>query len=175
MRSDLLMYDIDKIKAQWAKQRPDLDTEPMALIGRISRLSAHLSEEMGKTFARHGLNSASFDMLATLLRSGPPHALSPNQLLETMMVTSGTMTNRIDQLEKDDLVARVRNPDDKRSVLVQLTPKGRRIIDAAVTDHVETQKKLVSGLSEAERSNANKLLQTYLMALQNAQSTNQEG
>ncbi len=156
------MYDIDKIKAQWARQRPDLDTEPMALIGRMTRLSAHLSEEMGKTFARHGLNGPSFDMLATLLRSGPPHALSPNQLLETMMVTSGTMTNRIDQLEKDDLVIRVRNPDDKRSVLVQLTGKGQKIIDAAVTDHVETQKKLVAGLSGDERGNLNALLRTYL-------------
>ncbi|MFC6761049.1 MarR family winged helix-turn-helix transcriptional regulator [Sulfitobacter porphyrae] len=156
------MYDIDKIKAQWSRQRPDLDTEPMALIGRITRLSAHLSEEMGKTFARHGLNGPSFDMLATLLRSGPPHALSPNQLLETMMVTSGTMTNRIDQLEKDDLVTRVRNPDDKRSVLVQLTGKGQKIIDAAVTDHVETQKKLVAGLSGEERGNLNALLRTYL-------------
>lgn len=156
------MYDIDKIKAQWARQRPDLDTEPMALIGRITRLSAHLSEEMGKTFARHGLNGPSFDMLATLLRSGPPHALSPNQLLETMMVTSGTMTNRIDQLEKDDLVTRVRNPDDKRSVLVRLTGKGQKIIDAAVTDHVETQKKLVAGLSGEERGNLNALLRTYL-------------
>jgi DNA-binding MarR family transcriptional regulator len=105
-------------------------------------------------------------MLATLLRSGPPHALSPNQLLETMMVTSGTMTNRIDQLEKDDLVARVRNPNDKRSVLVQLTAKGQRIIDAAVTDHVETQKILVGGMTEVERTALNGLLQTFLTALE---------
>lgn len=160
------MYEIDKIKAQWAKQRPDLDTEAMALIGRIIRLSAQLTEEMRRTFARHGLNGASFDMLATLLRSGPPHALSPNQLLETMMVTSGTMTNRIDQLEKDKLVVRVRNSNDKRSVLVQLTTKGQRIIDAAVTDHVETQKILVGGIPEAERAALNGLLQTYLTALE---------
>jgi DNA-binding MarR family transcriptional regulator len=160
------MYDMDKIKAQWAAQRPDLDTEPMALIGRIIRLSAQLTDEMGRTFARHGLNGASFDMLATLLRSGPPHALSPNQLLETMMVTSGTMTNRIDQLEKDDLVARVRNPNDKRSVLVQLTAKGQRIIYAAVTDHVETQKILVGGMTEVERTALNGLLQTFLTALE---------
>lgn len=164
------MYDMDKIRAQWAKQRPDLDTEPMALIGRIIRLSAKLTEEMGKTFTRHGLNGASFDMLATLLRSGSPHALSPNQLLETMMVTSGTMTNRIDQLEKDELVSRVSNPIDRRSVLVQLTPKGHRIIDAAVTDHVETQKTLVGGISEAERTALNLLLQTYLTAFENEKS-----
>ncbi|MEP5760351.1 MAG: MarR family transcriptional regulator [Litoreibacter sp.] len=160
------MYDMNKIMAQWAKQRPDLDTEPMALIGRIVRLSAKLTEEMGKTFAQHGLNGASFDMLATLLRSGPPHALSPNQLLETMMVTSGTMTNRIDQLEKDDLVARVKNSTDKRSVLVQLTTKGHEVINAAVTDHVETQKRLVGGVSETERKVLNERLQTYLTTLE---------
>lgn len=159
------MYEMEKIKAQWAKQRPDLDTEPMALVGRIVRLSAQLTEQMGKTFARHGLNGASFDMLATLLRSGPPHALSPNQLLETMMVTSGTMTNRIDQLEKDDLVTRVKNANDKRSVLVQLTTKGRRIIDAAVTDHVQTQAKLVGVVEQEERTALNGLLQNYLTAL----------
>ncbi len=159
------MYDMNKIKAQWAAQKPGLDTEPMALIGQIIRLSAQLTKEMNKTFARHGLNGASFDMLATLLRSGPPHALSPNQLLETMMITSGTMTNRIDQLEKDKLVVRIKNSNDKRSVLVQLTAKGYEIIDAAVTDHVENQKRLVEGMSEAERTTLNELLQTYLAAL----------
>ena len=160
------MYDIEKIRAQWAHQRPDLDTKPMALIGRIIRLSAQLTEEMSRTFARHGLNGASFDMLATLLRSGPPHALSPNQLLETMMVTSGTMTNRIDQLVKDDLVSRIKNANDKRSVLVQLTSKGHRIIDAAVTDHVDTQKKLTASLPEEEQIALNVLLQDYLAALE---------
>lgn len=152
------MFDIEKIRAQWAKQRPDLDTGPMGLIGRVVRLSALYSEEMGKTFSKHGLNAASFDVLATLLRSGPPHALSPNQLLETMMVTSGTMTNRIDQLAKEGLVARVPNPDDKRSVLVQLTEAGRRKVDAAVTDHVETQKRLVGRLAPEDRAALNRLL-----------------
>ncbi len=160
------MYDIEKIRAQWAHQRPDLDTKPMALIGRIIRLSAQLTEEMSRTFARHGLNGASFDMLATLLRSGPPHALSPNQLLETMMVTSGTMTNRIDQLVKDDLVSRIKNANDKRSVLVQLTSKGHQIIDAAVTDHVDTQKKLTASVPEEEQIALNMLLQDYLAALE---------
>lgn len=165
------MYDMNKIKAQWAKQRPDLDTEPMALIGRIIRLSAHLSEEMGRTFAQHGLNGANFDMLATLLRSGPPHALSPNELLETMMITSGTMTNRIDQLEKDGLVIRIKNLNDKRSVRVQLTAKGYKIINAAVTDHVETQKKLVGKITEGERRVLTPLLQTYLAAFEVDQKT----
>lgn len=168
------MYDMTEIQTQWAKQRPDLDTGPMALIGRVTRLSAHLSGEMNKTFASHGLNGASFDVLATLLRSGPPHALSPNQLLATMMVTSGTMTNRIDQLEKDDLVARVRNQNDKRSVLVQLTAKGQRTVDAAVTDHVETQKRLVDGVSLEDRASLNELLQGYLSDITSKQNAAKE-
>lgn len=152
------MFDIEEIRDQWVKQRPDLDTEPMALIGRVVRLSALYGEEMGKTFTKHGLNGASFDVLATLLRSGPPHALSPNQLLATMMVTSGTMTNRIDQLVKEGLVARVPNPDDKRSVHVQLTKQGQKTIDAAVTDHVEAQKRLVEGLKASDKIALNRLL-----------------
>ncbi|WP_095590040.1 MarR family winged helix-turn-helix transcriptional regulator [Actibacterium ureilyticum] len=156
------MFDIEDIRAQWAKQRPDIDTGPMGLIGRVVRLSTLYSEQMGKTFAKHGLTAASFDVLATLLRSGPPHALSPNQLLATMMVTSGTMTNRIDQLEKDGFVARVPNPQDKRSVHVKLTASGIRKIDAAVSDHVVVQKRLVEGLSELDQSELNTILDKCL-------------
>jgi DNA-binding MarR family transcriptional regulator len=162
------MFDMNEIRAQWAKQRPDIDTEPMALIGRFIRLTAHLSAEMTKTFAKHGLNAASFDVLATLLRSGEPHALSPNDLLATMMVTSGTMTNRIDQLEKEGLVARVQNPNDKRSVLVQLTNIGREKIDCAVTDHVDTQKRLMEDFPEEARESLNELLQNYLNEIDKA-------
>lgn len=165
------MYDINKIKAQWAKQRPDLDTGPMGLIGRITRLSHRLSEEMGKTFAQHGLNAASFDVLATLLRSGPPHALSPNQLLSTMMVTSGTMTNRICQLEKAGLVQRVKNPNDQRSVTVHLTAAGREIVNAAVTDHVNTQKRLVRELSAEEQSRLIELLDVFLSRIEHARNS----
>lgn len=156
------MFDIEDIRAQWAQQRPDIDTGPMGLIGRVVRLSAIFSEEMSKTFTKHGFSAASFDVLATLLRSGPPHALSPNELLSTMMVTSGTMTNRIDQLEKDGLVVRVPNPDDKRSVRVQLTPSGIKRIDAAVTDHVIVQKQLIEGLSEEDQATLNAILDKSL-------------
>lgn len=159
------MFDIEDIRAQWAKQRPDIDTGPMGIIGRVVRLSALYSEEMSKTFAEHGLSAASFDVLATLLRSGPPHALSPNQLLTTMMVTSGTMTNRIDQLEKEGFVARIPNPEDKRSVHVQLTESGIRKIDAAVTDHVVVQKRLVEGLSDLDQSDLNRVLDKCLSSL----------
>ena len=156
------MDDIDNIIAQWAAQRPDLNTDPMALIGRLGRLRSRLADEMAKTFAKHGLTSASFDVLATLLRSGPPHALTPNQLLDTMMITSGTMTNRIDQLVRAGLVKRVPNPDDKRSVSVALTDKGRAVIDRAVTDHVATQERIVSVIDPDEQAQLNALLKTFL-------------
>ncbi|KPB02667.1 transcriptional regulator [Ahrensia marina] len=163
----MTMFDIKEIRAQWAKQRPDLNTEPMELIGQLIRVSTHLSGEMAATFSRHGINAASFDVLATLLRSGPPHSLSPNQLLETMMVSSGTMTNRIDQLVKEKLVERIQNPQDKRSVLISLTEKGRRLIDDAVTDHVNTQARLVAPFSDKEFADLNNLLRSYLLKIGN--------
>lgn len=159
------MDDIDTIKAQWAQQRPDLDTDPMALIGRLMRVSQHLSRQMADTFAKFDLTSASFDVLATLLRSGPPHALSPNQLLSTMMITSGTMTNRIDQLEKQQLVKRIRSTEDRRSVKIALTDKGRRLIDEAVTAHVATQIRLVSALPAQDRAALDQLLRKYLAGI----------
>jgi len=156
------MDRIDKILEQWRRERPDLDTTAMGLFGRMRNLTLHLSREMEKTFARFDLNSANFDMLATLRRSGEPYALSPSDLMDTMMVTSGTMTNRIDQLEKAGLVARSPNPDDGRSFLISLTPKGFALIDAAVTAHVETQTRLVSTLSDHERTALDGLLRNYL-------------
>ncbi|MCL4163369.1 UNVERIFIED_CONTAM: hypothetical protein GTU68_047861 [Idotea baltica] len=137
----------------------------MALIGRLMRLSQHLSQDMAETFAKFDLTGASFDVLATLLRSGPPHALSPNQLLSTMMITSGTMTNRIDQLEKQQLVKRIKSTEDRRSVQIALTEKGRVVIDEAVTAHVETQTRLVSSLSDKEREVFDHLLRKYLSQL----------
>lgn len=156
------MDHVDRILAQWRKERPDLDVEPMGLIGRMRRLSLHLSREMEKTWAAHGLNAASFDVLATLRRSGSDFALSPTDLLATTMVTSGTMTNRIDQLEKAGLVRRIPNPDDGRSFLISLTDRGFEVIDAAIAEHVETQKNLVSALPKAKRRELDALLKVFL-------------
>ena len=156
------MDRVDEILAQWNRERPDLDVAPMGLIGRFKRISQHLSREMDKTFAAHGLNGASFDVLATLRRSGPPYRLSPGGLLATMMVTSGTMTNRIDQLEKAGLVERIHNPKDGRSVIISLTDKGFAIVNAAVTAHVETQARLTSSLSKEESATLNGLLSKFL-------------
>lgn len=159
------MDEIDKILMQWNNERPDLDVRSMGLIGRFLRVTHQLSREMDKTFTKHGLNLASFDMLATLRRSGPPYRLSPSALMEAMMVTSGTMTNRIDQLCKAGFVERMRNPDDGRGFIITLTEKGFAVIDPAVTEHVETQTRLTSGLSDNETADLNRLLSNYLIHL----------
>ena len=156
------MDHVDKILAQWRRERPDLDIAPMGLIGRLKRLTLCLTREMDKTWAEYGLNSASFDVLATLRRSGPPFALSPVDLMATTMVTSGTMTNRIDQLEKAGLVTHKKNPEDGRGFLISLTDKGFAVIDAAVTAHAQTQERLVSDLSEKDRKKLDALLKIFL-------------
>lgn len=156
------MDHVDGILAQWNRERPDLDVTPMGLFGRLKRLSQHLGREMEKTFAEHGLNGASFDVLATLRRSGAPYSLSPGDLLATMMITSGTLTNRIDQLEKADLVERTHNPEDRRSFIISLTERGFATIEAAVTAHVATQARLSAVLSPDENAALNALLGKYL-------------
>lgn len=162
------MDHVDRVIAQWNRERPELDVEPMALIGRIGRISQFLSREMAKTFAEHGLNVATFDLLATLRRSGPPFRLLPGDLIEMSMVTSGTVTNRIDRLVAAGLVERVPNPEDGRSVFIALTAQGREIIDAAVTDHVATQARIVSLLEPEERRALDALLGRYLTAIEAA-------
>ena len=157
---------IDTIIEQWNKARPDLDVSPMSLVGRFIRINQHLNQEMAKTFAEHGLNLASFDVLATLRRAGPPYGLSPNDLLATMMVTSGTMTNRVDQLAKLGYVERKQNPSDARSVIISLTEQGCLVIDAAVTDHVATQTKLTSRLSVDEQQQLDGLLRNFLQGFE---------
>ena len=157
------MDHVERILEQWRRERPDIDVAPMGLVARFTRLSQILSQEMGKTWAEHGLTFASFDVLATLRRSGPPYRLSPGDLMAMTLVTSGTMTNRIDQLEKTGLVERLPNPADGRGFLIALTEKGFAVIDAAVTDHVKTQKKLVSGLSDEELADLSARLKAFLL------------
>ena len=156
------MDHVDRILAQWQRERPDLDVSAMGLLGRFTRLRNHIGREIEKTFAERGLTSASFDVLAALRRSGSPFQLSPGELLATTMVSSGTMTNRIDQLEKAGLVERLDNPEDRRGVLIALTPQGLKRVDAAVTDHVANQQRLVAGIEPDEREALDALLRKFL-------------
>lgn len=156
------MDDVDKILAQWRLARPDLDVWVMGPIGRLKRIASQFSLRMGVTFSGHGLNSAGFDVLATLRRSPAPHALSAGELMATMMITSGTTTNRIDQLVKAELITRTTDPDDARRALVKLTKKGFRLIDVAIADHVQTQTTLLSGLTIEEIAQLDTLLRKLI-------------
>lgn len=160
------MNRIAAILTQWNRERPDLDVAPMGLIGRLMRVSRHLAREVERNLAAHGLNRPSFDVLATLRRAGPPYALSPGGLMNAMMVTSGTVTNRIDQLEKAGLVVRRPNPEDGRGFLIALTDSGFSTVEQAVTTHVATQTRLVAGLTERERAALDALLQRFLERLE---------
>jgi DNA-binding MarR family transcriptional regulator len=144
------MDAVDRILAQWRTTRPDLDVSSMGPIGRLIRVAHLFSRRMEMTFARHGLNGAGFDVLATLRRSPPPHALSAGELMNAMMITSGTVTNRIDQLTKAGLISRTTDPDDARKAVVKLTQKGFAVIELAIVDHAATQKALLTSLSLEE-------------------------
>lgn len=163
------MIQVDTILEQWRRERPDLKVGPMGLTGRLKRIGRHLEREMEKVFAAHDLNLSSFDVLATLRRSGAPYRLSPGDLMANTMVTSGTMTHRVDQLVRAGHVERIRNPQDGRSVLIALTDRGLKVIDAAVTDHVANLARLTSGLTESEAKRLDRLLDRYLAALESAE------
>ncbi|WP_249978575.1 MarR family winged helix-turn-helix transcriptional regulator [Vreelandella olivaria] len=160
------MDHVDTILKQWRRERPDLDVAPMGTLGRVKRLNHYLMRAMEKTWAKYGLTDASFDVLATLRREGAPYALSPGDLMASTMVTSGTMTHRINQLEKAGLIERVKNPEDGRGFLISLSQRGYDLIDEAVAAHVDTQAQLVSGLSEAQRVQLDELLKQFLMGFE---------
>ncbi|TCU26727.1 DNA-binding MarR family transcriptional regulator [Rhizobium azibense] len=156
------MDRVDKILSQWQRERPDLNVEAMGILGRLKRLSTHLGREVEQVLLQHGLSSSAFDVLATLRRSGKPYRLSPGDLLAMTMVSSGTMTNRIDQLEKSGFVERVLNPDDRRSVLIALTENGFAAVETAVGAHVANQQRLIEGLSDKDKAALDALLRKFL-------------
>ena len=159
------MDHVDQILAQWQTERPDLDTGPMGLLGRLKRLTDALSLEVARVIEAHGLTSASFDVLATLRRAGAPYALTPSELIGWTMVTSGTMSNRLDRLEAAALIHRGPNPSDGRGQIVSLTPKGFALIDTVVAEHVQNQHRLVADLPPDLRPAFEAGLRAWLAAL----------
>lgn len=167
IRYDSQMPDdhVDVLLEQWGRERPDIDLTGMAIIGRISRLERMIQPRLDKVFARHGLESWEFDVLATLRRSGKPHQLSAGQLLQSMMIASGTVTNRIDQLEARGFVERVRDPSDGRRVLVKLSRAGLTKINAAIVDHSANEARLVARLGPTEKAELAVLLRNLHTAI----------
>ncbi len=157
---------VDRILDQWKAERPELDTSPMGVIGRLKRCSALVQRRLDECFARFGLSAWEFDVLATLRRSGRPYRLAPTALFSALMVSSGTMTNRLQRLEAAGHVRRVPNPEDARSLLVELTRQGLSLIDRAVEAHVENEREIVASLSGAEVAALDARLAVLLAALE---------
>lgn len=149
---------VDEILAQWRRERPDVDTSAMGIIGRIGRLERMIGAKLDRVFAEHGLERWEFDVLATLRRSGSPYQLTPGQLLSSMMITSGAVTNRLDRLEERGLVRRDSDPSDGRVVFATLTKTGLAKIDAALPDHAANETKIVASLGASDQADLADLL-----------------
>jgi DNA-binding MarR family transcriptional regulator len=150
--------EVDRIVAAWRRERPDLDVGPLEVLSRVTRLSRHLDRARRAAFAEHGLEAWEFDVLSALRRAGDPYQLSAGRLVTQTLVTSGTMTNRIDRLAARGLVERHRDPADRRGVQVRLTDAGRRQVDAALADLLGRERDLLGDLSEAEAARLAALL-----------------
>src|SRR4029077_21069362 len=151
---------------QWARERPGLPALPMEIFGRLSDASERvMRDHMNPLFAEAGLQPGEFDVLATLRRSGKPYMLSPTQLYEALMISSGGMTARLDRLERAGLTERRPDPNDRRGKLIALTEQGRKLVDATLTKHVANEQKILGALSTADQEKLNRLLKKLIAAL----------
>lgn len=157
---------VDGMVAAWARERPDLDTAPAAIVGRIGRLGWYFDVALERTFRRFGLTRAAFDVLAALRRTGLPYRLPQKVLMGALMRTSGTTSFRIDRLESQGLVRREPDPDDGRGVFVALTKKGLRLIDLVAPAHLANEGQLLAALSTAERTTLVTLLRKLLLSFE---------
>jgi DNA-binding MarR family transcriptional regulator len=154
--------DVDLIVEAWHRERPDLDVQPLSVLSRVTRLARHLDHARAEAFQIHDLDGWEFDVLAALRRAGHPYALSPGQLSSQTLVTSGTMTNRVDRLVERGFVRRSPDPSDRRGVRVELTDSGKRAVDGAFTDLLKREHALLESLTDTERSELADLLRTLM-------------
>lgn len=156
---------VQTVHEQWLAERPDLDTTPLLVIGRLHRVAAALTPELTAVYARFGLGEGEFDVLATLRRQGGACALTPGELSERTMVSSGAVSKRVDRLEGRGLVERRPSADDGRSRTVVLTPAGRALVDEAMTAHAANEARLLEPLSTRERDQLGRLLARLAVSL----------
>ena len=157
------MDEVDRLVEAWRRERGDLDLRPMEVLSRVSRLAHHLDRARRQAFTDHGIESWEFDVLAALRRAGAPYELSPGRLLKETLVTSGTMTNRVDRLTGRGLVQRLPDPHDRRGVLVRLTDQGRRTVDGAMVALLEREQALLTGLGTDDQDRLADLLRALVL------------
>ena len=154
--------EVDELVEAWRRERADLDLAPVEVFSRISRLARHLDLARREAFHAHHIESWEFDVLAALRRAGAPYELSPGRLLRETLVTSGTMTNRVDRLAARGLVERLPDPRDRRGVLVRLTLDGKRAVDGAFASLLEAEAALLADLPDEQRDGLAGLLRILL-------------
>lgn len=155
---------IDRLRSEWQRERPDLDTSGMGVVGRTILLGELLQKSAREAVEPFGLGYTDLDVLATLRRSGEPCALRPGTLLKTILLQSGSLTACLDRLEGRDLVVREPVPEDRRGSMVRLTSKGRRLIDRAIEARFEEARNAVAALDDDERRALEELLRKLLVA-----------
>jgi DNA-binding MarR family transcriptional regulator len=156
---------VDCIIEQWTAVRPDLDSSPIGVIGRVSRLSRLVDRRLATNFAAFGLESWMYDVLATLRRGGEPYELTAGELVRRTMVTTGAITNRVDRLAERGLVERIGTPDDRRKVIVRLTLEGLALVDKVAEAHMATEHQILARLSPRQRTQLANLLRIPLLTL----------
>ncbi|MGH3517498.1 MAG: MarR family winged helix-turn-helix transcriptional regulator [Haloechinothrix sp.] len=155
---DALPDAVDYVRADWARERPDLDTSAIGVFARVSRLHARQRALLTGLYEEYDLTLAAFDVLANLRRSGPPHRKTAGELAESSLLTTGGVTFRLDRLEEQDLIKRVRAAGDRRVVYAQLTEHGREVIDAVIDRHAHAEREMLDDLSAAEMDRLARLL-----------------
>lgn len=154
--------DVDRIIAAWRRECPELDTAPLEVLSRMHRITRHLDKARNRALSRHGLEGWGFDVLTVLRRSGEPYELTPSRLVSETMVSSGTMTNRIDRLEARGLVERRPDPGDRRGTLVRMTHEGRLVVDETLAQLLASERELLSVLSLSQRQDLADLLRPLM-------------
>lgn len=157
---------MDRILAQWSRERPDLNSAPLGLFGRLFRAAQLADAALVETRVQHGLETGWFDLLAALRRAGSPYELNPTALMRATMLSSGGMTKRLDRMVEAGLVERRPDPTDRRGTLVTLTRRGKAVIDKAVETHVTNEEQLLHSLTPAERLSLDDLLRLLLVDLE---------
>jgi DNA-binding MarR family transcriptional regulator len=158
------MDEIDRIVDEWNSVRPDLDVSPTHTLQRITRLSLLQGVSFARVFAPYGVSFGEYLVLAALRRAGPPYQMNPTRLFNSVILSSGAMTNRLDRLEEMGLVERQFDPSDRRGRLVVLTDRGRELVDSAVRDHLENEERLLAALDASEREQLAGLLRKLLLS-----------
>lgn len=150
----------------WQAERPGLDVSPVAIFGRIERIERHQAAAVREIWRRHQIDPGEYSVLAALRRSGPDYRLTPTELYRSVLVTSATMTERLDRLQRRKLIRRRPSPRDRRSIQVELTPRGRAVFDQAQADHLAIETALLNGLPSQDRATLAALLAKLAASLE---------